>query len=120
MRYEKQVSWLNHPQSQLRSPLIKKKFKKINMHPVQEYGNMQQWYKTMINEVKIINISNGIICSSRFMNYLDIACVNQSYQKVMKIVHKIQIKKKEKMMKLFFSILHHFLEKERQKSNHKV
>ena len=111
--FQDMVSVLKSPETQLCSPMLKKRFEKGDK--AMEFSRMYQWYKEIIYTVKLKRIEvNGSIykMSDEFSKFARISYVLTNFDETMKYLDKIPTENKEFILKLFFKLLDQFIENE--------
>lgn len=110
--FQDMVSLLKSPETQLCSPMLKKRFE--NKDNTMEFSRMYQWYKNIINNVILKEIPfNNIIhkMTDEFSKYARMPFVLDNFIETMKCLN-TSSKTREFILKLFFKLLNQFIGKE--------
>jgi len=111
--FQDMVSVLKSPETQLCSPMLKKRFEKGDK--AMEFSRMYQWYKEIIYTVKLKKIEvNGSIykMSDEFSKFARIPFVLANFDETMRYLDKLPTENKEFTLKLFLKLIDQFIETE--------
>lgn len=111
--FQDMVSVLKNPETQLCSPMLKKRFE--GGDKAMEFSRMYQWYKEIIYTMKLKKIEvNGSIykMSDEFSKFARIPFVLTNFDETMRYLDKLPTENKEFTLKLFFKLMDQFIENE--------
>lgn len=111
--FKDMVSVLKSPETQLCSPMLKKRFERGDK--AMEFSRMYQWYKEIIYTVKLKRVEvsgTSFKMSDEFSKFARIPFVLNNFEQTMQYLDKLPSENREFTLKLFFKLLDQFIENE--------